>query len=642
MWLLHLERQCSMAFFVSAASPLEFDRQLAALDAKSLLNVYGNAEPPTELETRKTRVIDALRINIGRWVMILDNADSKKVRAEIMQLFKDLAGGRFIVTSRREDWPKASVRKLRLGVFSLNEAVNCLLSRYWKSEPSAAELADFEQLAEELGRLPLALTLAASYMESHAFSPKRYLAKWREKDATLLDFDAEGVEHDRSLQAAFKVSYDQLSIHGTALLRQLAWLAPQPFPRVLIEESMVFRQIVTEDASERLAELKALSLIELDDKSLSLHRLVIACARALMSEEQQGAAFLAALGWIAATLPQVKYDKAGWELWMRLSPHLEGVIETNKRLKIDGQPLVTICQKYGRWLFDQARFGPAEPLMRRALAIDENSYGTAHPRVATDLTNLAGLLQATERFTEAEPLMRRALAIDENSYGTTHPRVATDLNNLAGVLKATGRLAEAEALMKRALAIDERSYGVHHPNVAIDLNNLAQLLKATNRLAEAEPLMRRALAIDEQTYGGQHPAVAIRLNNLAQWLKATDRLAEAESLMRRALAIDEITYGMEHPNVAMDLNNLAQVLKTTKRLAEAETLLALSLTILLKFALLTGDLHPHLKGVFLNYGALLAEAALENDEISQRVRAVGMTAGFDAAAYQRVLDRLFK
>ncbi len=55
--------------------------------------------------------------------------------------------------------------------------------------------------------------------------------------------------------------------------------------------------------------------------------------------------------------------------------------------------------------------------MRRALAIDEKSFGPEHPNVAIRLNNLAQLLQATNRLGEAEPLMRRALAIDEKSFG---------------------------------------------------------------------------------------------------------------------------------------------------------------------------------------------------------------------------------
>ena len=93
------------------------------------------------------------------------------------------------------------------------------------------------------------------------------------------------------------------------------------------------------------------------------------------------------------------------------------------------------------------------------------------------LNNLAQLLQATNRLAEAEPLMRRALAIDEKSYGPEHPDVAIDLNNLAQLLKATNRLAEAEPLMRRALGVFNKSLGFSHPNTQIVLKHYLILLK---------------------------------------------------------------------------------------------------------------------------------------------------------------------
>ena len=60
----------------------------------------------------------------------------------------------------------------------------------------------------------------------------------------------------------------------------------------------------------------------------------------------------------------------------------------------------------------------------RTLIRPHGSYGSDHPDVARDLNNLALLLQATNRSSEAEPLVRRALAIDEKSYGPDHPTVA--------------------------------------------------------------------------------------------------------------------------------------------------------------------------------------------------------------------------
>ena len=267
-------------------------------------------------------------------------------------------------------------------------------------------------------------------------------------------------------------------------------------------------------------------------------------------------------------------------IWQPLLAVAEkGVQEAAKALGKNDPAIAGLLDRQATLLQEIARYEEAEPLFRRALAIDEASYGKDHPDVARDLNNLAWLLQVTNRLGEAEPLIRRALAIDEASYGNDHPEVATKLNNLAQLLKATNRLAEAEPLFCRALAIDEASYGNDHPEVSTKLNNLAQLLQATNRLAEAEPLFCRALAIDEASYGNDHPIVAIQLNNLALLLEDTNRLTEAEPLKRRALAIFEASYGNGHPNVATGLNNLAHLLRATNRLTEAEPLMRRALTI---------------------------------------------------------------
>jgi tetratricopeptide (TPR) repeat protein len=110
--------------------------------------------------------------------------------------------------------------------------------------------------------------------------------------------------------------------------------------------------------------------------------------------------------------------------------------------------------------------------------IFEISYGPEHPNVATSLNNLAQLLQATNRLSEAEPLKRRALAIDEASYGPEHPDVAIDLNNLALLLQATNRLSEAEPLSRRGLLIflDFLRQGYQHPNLRTASENYASVL----------------------------------------------------------------------------------------------------------------------------------------------------------------------
>ena len=263
-------------------------------------------------------------------------------------------------------------------------------------------------------------------------------------------------------------------------------------------------------------------------------------------------------------------------------------------------------------LQDTNRIAEAEPLIRRALEIDEAAFGEQHPSVARDLSNLASLLLDTNRTQEAEPLMRRALEIDVAAFGEQHPAVATDYGNLATLLQRTNRLEEAEPLMQRALEIDVATFGEQHLVVAKDFNNLATLLLDTNRIAEAEPLMRRALEIGVAAFGEHHPTVAIGLNNLASLLQDTNRIEEAEALIRRALEIDEAVFGEQHPNVAIRLNNLATLLHATNRLKEAEPLMRRSLDILGSFGRETGHEHPQLQSAKANYQAL--QRAIGPDE----------------------------
>jgi len=104
-------------------------------------------------------------------------------------------------------------------------------------------------------------------------------------------------------------------------------------------------------------------------------------------------------------------------------------------------------------------YAAAEPLSRRALAIDEKALGPDHPEVGTALGNLASLLQNKGDYAGAEPLFRRALDIYKKARGPDHPLVARDMNNLAGSLWHKGDYAGAERLFRRALEIGEGYQG---------------------------------------------------------------------------------------------------------------------------------------------------------------------------------------
>jgi tetratricopeptide (TPR) repeat protein len=228
-----------------------------------------------------------------------------------------------------------------------------------------------------------------------------------------------------------------------------------------------------------LVELEGLSLLNLSCEApqFTVHRLVQEVTRLRQDSAQEPHELEAALAWINAVFVGDPQDVRSWPVLEPLEPHAKAVANFADRAGIAGATAELLSQ-VGTLLLVKADYDEAEPLLRRALQIDEDSYGQDHPAVARDLNNLAVLLQNNNRLAEAEPMYRRALQIDEASYGQNHPHVARDLNNLAGLLQTTNRLADAEPLMRRAFVIFLSSLGVDHPNSQTVLGNYGKILQA--------------------------------------------------------------------------------------------------------------------------------------------------------------------
>ena len=122
--------------------------------------------------------------------------------------------------------------------------------------------------------------------------------------------------------------------------------------------------------------------------------------------------------------------------------------------------------------------------------------------------------------------MRRALSIDERSYGADHPDVATRLNNLAQVLYATNRLVEAEPLYRRAVEIFVRfgkATGHEHPHMRVDLENY-RILLAKMKLPQEEIDQRVRAAME--TAGALNP-IDPEVGRLLGPAKSTKEVLEA-------------------------------------------------------------------------------------------------------------------
>lgn len=79
-----------------------------------------------------------------------------------------------------------------------------------------------------------------------------------------------------------------------------------------------------------------------------------------------------------------------------------------------------------------ARKRDGEALLVRVLAFERVAAdGKPSPRVSSRLNRLALLLKQRGEYTEAEKLYREALAMDREALAGSHPKIASDMNNLA-------------------------------------------------------------------------------------------------------------------------------------------------------------------------------------------------------------------
>jgi tetratricopeptide (TPR) repeat protein len=547
---------------------------------------------PEKESQEQAKVTDAvkgwLEQNTG-WLLVLDNADDP---AMVKPFLPQGNTGHLLLTSRAYSFQKIGLVSPReVNVLSPDEAREFLLRRTGKGPSEKSPEAD--ALAKEVGYLPLALEQAAAYIAETGASFKNYLAGFKTQRLKVLERQGPVMGNDekeqqkRTVATAWALNFadvEKASPASAELLRLSAFLAPDAIPVELLENRATE---LTERLAAKLAEaadnplvldellspLLRFSLIRRDEekRSYRIHPLVQEVLREGLGKEDQKAWAERAVQALNAVFPDVtKFEN--WPQCDRLLPHALACARLIELWTMEFAEAARLLNQAGYYLNERAEYAQAEPLYRRALAINEKTMGPEHRKTATSLNNLALTLKVQGKYDDAEPLYRRALAIDEKAMGGDHPDTAADLNNLASLLQGQGNYEAAEPLCRRVVAICEKALGPEHPHTAISLNNLATLYRAQGKYVEAEPLYRRALAINEKELGAEHPDTARGLNGLAVLLHDQGKPAEAEPLFWRALAICEKALGLEHPDTLLVRNNLILSYRERGRNAEADAL----------------------------------------------------------------------
>jgi TIR domain/NB-ARC domain len=126
----------------------------------------------------------------GRWLLVFDNAETP---ADVTPWLPG-GGGHVLITSRERGWAEVAA-PVEVDVLARAESVALLQARV-----TGLEAADADQLAAELGDLPLAIAQAAGFTAETGMGAREYLGLLRTRAGQLL---AQGVpgSYPRSLAA---------------------------------------------------------------------------------------------------------------------------------------------------------------------------------------------------------------------------------------------------------------------------------------------------------------------------------------------------------------------------------------------------------------------------------------------------------
>jgi TIR domain len=267
-----------LVFWIAAEEPGSIPDQFATL--ARLLGL----DPVPEPEGLQAQVHDALRRGPG-WLLIFDNAGTVAGIRPWLPRGPQPAGvpGHVIVTTRRGGFA-ALGPVLDLDVIDPPDALRLLRTRV----PSLAE-GTGAQIAEELGRLPLALEQAAAYLDKTAMPPAAYLAVLRQRAAEVM---ARGEVTGRADNAAtaWDLSLEKIATVSPAaisLLDLCAYLAPERIPEDLFtaHPALLPGELSAAAAdplafSDVVGVLVDYSMMKRTGEGLQVHRLIQGAVRA--------------------------------------------------------------------------------------------------------------------------------------------------------------------------------------------------------------------------------------------------------------------------------------------------------------------------------------------------------------------------
>ncbi|MEU8926910.1 tetratricopeptide repeat protein [Kitasatospora sp. NPDC048545] len=619
-----LEDGVDVVVWAAAADPVSV--LLAYAEAAAAVQLPGATNAADRVEQDARRFLNWLSSTGRSWLVVLDDVTDFTATGPLWPGRSRRGNGRVLATTRQRGAHASGGGRavVPVDVYDAAEAVAYLRERLTTAGYPYLLDPQAEELAEALGRLPLALAHAAAFMVNQQRTCTAYLELFRERTRALdavLPPEADTELYGRPVAAALLISLDaaqQTEPRGLAVpaVRLAALLDPAGHPRELWTTRAVTEYLAKQraagatgagplspgtgsdaepaepgepppvSADEALTALAVLHTYNLISsypagvdlphrgavaahREVSIHALTARAARDTTPEPtpvQSAVMFAMHQLW-------PEEDHLDHRLAASLRANTAALRDTVGTEVLRLFPGFALRDRAGLSLLGAGLHAEAVDHWSEVVEADLAELGPENRRTLLSQANLAAAYAQAGRATDAAVLRKRVAVEHERLFGADSPETLAVLSSLAGSYTQIGFESDAVTLKEHVLAARERVLGPLHSDTVNSRNNLALTYEINGRYEEALALKEQVVVELTHLLGtGEHPRMLIALASLASSYAQAGRLADALEIEEKVLEVSERILGPDHPDTMAVRVSLASSYAATGRGEEALTL----------------------------------------------------------------------
>ena len=488
------------------------------------------------------------------WLVVFDNVAHP---ANVRHLIPQSASATVIVVSRYLNWHEIG-RRVNVEPFEERSAISYLTQVTGRAEDEATV-----ELAKALGRLPLALSLAASACRTSNESFAEFLDRIVSGGRVEPLAGTESHVYGRALEAVWRdsVALADRRAQGSRTMAQLmSVLDWRSISRDWLERGL---GIQGKDIDRLLGALADFSLIVASRDDFALRHGILADGIASDTAGQEVVDLLQGL--FSDELSPPSTTAEGVSRAEEPLRHLRHLLANHRHL-VD-ERLLQVFFRATNQLHEQGSMD----VDFHTLVIQrcEEVLGDLNENTIGSRLRLGASLWYAGRLEEAVEVSERVMQERAQVLGPEHLLTVAATVNHAVELQQLGRTEEAIAFLERALALET---GVLDPEGDAHIrtkSNLAWSYSEGGQATRAVELFVEILEVRRRRLGTEHPRTLITEANLAWAQYKAGNFEQAAKIGELALEKRSRVLPAGHPDILNSRGNLALVYKEVGRIAEA-------------------------------------------------------------------------